>query len=453
MDRTPTVYLMSLGCAKNLLDSEVMLGLLLQAHFPVVTSPEEAEVIVVNTCAFIKDATQEAIETIVELGLQKRQGRCRLLVVTGCLAQRYGESLPELLPEVDVFVGTGEFPRIVEILKAAKKKAQPPRLYIGRPSFLYDHATPRLNTSGPGSAYVKIAEGCSHRCSFCVIPRLRGEFRSRAPESLSREIRGLAALGVKEVNLIAQDTTRYGKDLSPPTGLPTLLRMLAGIEGIAWLRLLYANPENLTSEVISVIAEEPRICKYLDLPLQHVNPRILKAMKRRQAPERVVRLVAALRARIPNLTIRTTLMVGFPGETEQEFEELVHFIMAMEFDHLGVFAYSDEEGTSAASLGPKIPERLKKQRRALLMETQAAISREKNQRLLGRTEECLIEQVEGDGAFGRIGSQAPEVDGRVRIVSRQTLVPGKIYPVQITGAATYDLEATYPPAGERVRHI
>lgn len=446
-DGPSPVYLVSLGCAKNLVDSEVMLGLLLQENFPVVASPAEAEVIVVNTCAFIKDAKEEALETILELALQKRQGQCRLLVVTGCLAQRYGDSLPQLLPEVDVFVGTGDFPRVVEIIRARKGKAEPARLYLGQPSFLYDHTTPRLNTSGPGSAYVKIAEGCSHRCSFCVIPQLRGEFRSRNPESIRQEVASLSASGVKEVNLIAQDITRYGKDLSPPAALSTLLRTLGGTEEIAWIRLLYANPQNLTDALISVIAEEPRICKYLDLPLQHVNPRILRAMKRRQPPERVVRLVAALRARIRNLTLRTTLMVGFPGETEQEFEELLRFVQAMEFDRVGVFAYSDEEGTAAEGLPRKVPEKVKKERRALLMKTQAAISRKKNERLIGTQEECLIERVEGSRAIGRTAAQAPEVDGKVRIASSQALTPGKIYPVHITAAEAYDLSATYPPGG------
>jgi ribosomal protein S12 methylthiotransferase len=444
MDRKPTVFLVSLGCAKNLVDSEVMLGLLLREHFPVVASPAEAEVIVVNTCAFIRDAKEEAIETILELAQHKHNGRCSLLVVSGCLAQRYGESLPALLPEVDLFIGTGEFPRIVELIKARKKPAPSSRLYRGEPLFLYDHTTPRVNTSPPGSAYVKIAEGCSHRCSFCVIPRIRGPFRSRNPESVVREVASLSVSGVKEVNLIAQDVTRYGKDLSPPTLLPNLLRTLGGIDEIAWVRLLYANPQNLTDELISVIAEEPRLCKYLDLPLQHINPRILKAMKRRQSPERVERLVAELRKRIPLVTIRTTLMVGFPGETETAFEELLRFVREMEFDRVGVFAYSDEEGTDAFGLPQPVPEKAKRKRRASLMKVQAEISRKKNQRLVGTVQQCLIERVEGARAIGRTTGQAPEVDGKVRISLKQALEPGRIYPVKITGAEVYDLKAIYP---------
>lgn len=447
MNNPPPVCLVSLGCAKNLVDSEVMLGLLLRAHFPVVASPAEAEVIVVNTCAFIREAKEEAIETILALAHQKREGRCRLLVVTGCLAQRYGESLPRLLPEVDVFVGTGEFPRIVDFISARRKKTLPARLYLGQPSYLYNHTTPRLNTSAPGSAYVKIAEGCSHRCSFCVIPQLRGAFRSRNPESIREEVVSLSASGVKEVNLIAQDITRYGKDLTPPATLSKLLRALGRVKDVSWIRLLYANPQNLSDALISVIAEEPRICKYLDLPLQHINPRILRAMKRKQSPERALRLVDELRTRIPNLTIRTTLMVGFPGETEGEFEELLRFVQAMEFDRVGVFAYSDEEGTVAAGLSGRVPEKVKTRRRALLMKAQAAISRKRNGRLVGTVEQCLIEHVEGAYAIGRTAGQAPEVDGKVRIALRQALEPGGIHPVRVTGAETYDLRATYPPGG------
>ena len=435
----PSVYLVSLGCAKNLVDSEVMLGYLLKAEFPVVMAPSEAEIIIINTCSFIREAKEESLETIVNLSSYKKSGACNLLIVTGCLPQRYGDALSKLIPEVDVFIGTDEFYRIVEIIEDHLNKRSSPRFYLKKTLFLYDESTPRLNTSLPGNAYVKIAEGCSHRCSFCIIPRIRGPFRSRNPDSVVKEVSNLSALGIKEINLVAQDTTRYGKDLSPSTDLATLLRRLASLKGIEWIRLLYAHPLNLTDEVIDVIREENKICKYLDLPFQHVNSEILKAMNRKYDRMFIYQLIDKIRAKIPGTALRTTLMVGFPGETENQFNELLDFVQEVKFDRLGVFTYSNEEGTSSFRLPDQVPEKIKEKRRQIIMSVQAEISREKNQELVGKVEKVLIEKKEKTKWSGRTAAQAPEVDGITYVSSDYDLKIGEFYNVLITQAGVYDL--------------
>jgi ribosomal protein S12 methylthiotransferase len=435
----PPAYLVSLGCAKNLVDSEVMLGSLLNAGYSIASSPSEAETIIINTCSFIKEAEEEAFATIAELAHYKEAGACNLLVVTGCLPQRYGRSLSQKIPEADVFIGTNDFFRIVEILEHQDNKFSAPRFYLGKTLYLYDDGTPRVNTASPGHAYVKIAEGCSHGCSFCIIPKIRGPFRSRSPDSLVREVSNLATQGIKETNLIAQDTTLYGKDLSPPAHLPMLLQRLAQVEGIEWIRLLYANPHNVSETLIEVIQEEEALCPYLDIPLQHSNPEILKAMNRKGDPHIFAALVNRLRERIPGITIRTTLMVGFPGETDAQFQDLLDFVRQVEFDRLGVFAYSNEKGTAAERLPHQIPSRIKEERRNIIMAAQAEISREKNRKLVGTRQRLLLEQEDGSEGSGRIASQAPEVDGITRVIFDGDVELGRIYDVLITEAEVYDL--------------
>ena len=450
---TSSVYLVSLGCAKNLVDSEIMLGSLLKANYPIENSPSAAEIIIINTCAFIQPAKEEALETIIELGRQKKHGACRLLVVTGCLPQRYRSSLSALLPEVDIFIGTGEFHRIVEIINAHLQTEATPHFYLKNTRYLYDDTTPRLNTSLPGTAYVKIAEGCAHRCSFCIIPKVRGGFRSRDPRSVVREVENLSKQGIKEINLVAQDTTMFGRELSPPFGITALLRHLGRIKGIEWIRLLYANPQRLTNELLQVIEEGKKICKYLDLPLQHVNPEILRAMNRANDPERIKDLVERIRTRIPRVTIRTALMVGFPGETDAQFGELLAFVRQVEFDRLGVFTYSAEEGTAAARLPHQIPEKVKEDRRNTIMEAQAGISRKKNRALIGTVQEVLLQTRDQSGSRGRTSAQAPDVDGVVKVTAHNALRLGKLYPVVITDADAYDLHGIIFRQGKSSKNL
>jgi len=437
----PSTYLVSLGCAKNLVDSEVMLGHLLNAGYAIASSPSEAAIIIINTCSFIKEAETEAFATIAELARYKEAGVCDTLVITGCLPQRYGESLSQRIPQADVLIGTGDFPRIVEIVgRQTTNKNKSPRFYLERPLYLYDDATPRLNTALPGYAYVKIAEGCSHGCSFCIIPRIRGPFRSRNPDSVVKEVSNLAAQGIKEINLIAQDTTMYGKDLSPPAALPLLLQRLAKVEGIEWIRLLYANPQNVSESLVNVIREEKALCPYLDLPFQHSDPKILKAMKRQGDRHLFAALINRLRQRIPEITIRTTLLVGFPGETDAQFQDLLDFVRQVEFDRLGVFAYSNEKGTAAGRLPHQVPYKIREERRNIIMAAQAEISRKKNRKLVGTIQKVLLEQKERSGGSGRTASQAPEADGITRVIFDGDPALGKVYAVRITEAGVYDLK-------------
>lgn len=418
-----------------------MLGALLKAHYPVASLPSQAEIIIINTCAFINAAKEEALETIFALAQYKKSGSCNYLIVSGCLPQRYGKSLAKLLPEVDVFIGTGEFYRVREVIESLRETKAASRFYLGTPRYLYDDRTDRVNTSFPGSAYIKIAEGCSHCCSFCIIPKIRGRFRSRPPDSIVKEALNLSAQGVKEINLIAQDTTMYGRDLSPKVDLAFLLRRLAKVEGIVWIRLLYTNPKNISDELIRIIKDEKKMCKYFDIPLQHINPAILNAMKRKNNPQFLYDLIAKIRNNISGVTIRTTLMVGFPGETTKQFNELVSLVKRVKFDHLGVFAYSHEEGTLSAKLTGQLTEKTKEKRRRGLMSLQARISRGKNKKFIGTVQKVLVEKKERSGASGRIASQAPEVDGKTRVITKHPiLIPGEIYNILVTKTGVYDLE-------------
>ena len=434
------VSLVSLGCPKNLVDAEVMLGYLSRKGFEVTTDERDADIIIVNTCSFIKEAKQESIDTILDLADRKHDARCRLLIVTGCLPQRYQEELARELPEVDIFVGTGDYPRIAEII--AEKGESPEQLrYTGDPNFLYDDELPRLKSSTYYSAYLKIAEGCSNCCSYCVIPALRGSFRSRPLEKLLDEARGLVAGGVKELNLIAQDITAYGKDLPGEVSLEGLIEQLAGLEGLRWIRLLYAYPDGVRDSLITILKNEEKVCKYLDIPLQHVSDPILKRMNRRTSEAEIRELIARLRTDIPGITLRTSLIVGFPGETEEDFVKLLHFVEETQFDRLGVFCYSREEGTPAAGMPDQVSERVKRERYRRLMRAQARASFKRNRRLIDTVEQVIVEGYSEETELllkGRSSRQAPDIDGLVYITAGDAKV-GDIVSLRITDSSDYDL--------------
>ncbi len=446
-----TVHFHSLGCPKNLLDTEVMLGTLASRGYALAERLDDADAVVVNTCAFIESAREESIQAILDVADLREAGQLRALVVSGCLPQRYGGELAKELPEVDAFVGTGAFPQIAEILDdALAGRSRGVYVDAGR-THLYDHQAPRLLT-GPGhSAYVKIAEGCDRVCAFCAIPGIRGRFQSRTLESLAAEVAQLAAAGVREVNLVAQDSTSWGKDL-PATGggrprLHDLLRHLGEAEkGPDWIRLLYVYPSAVTDELLDVLASGTRVLPYVDVPLQHGSDRMLAAMKRGTTAERQMRLVERIRERVPDATLRTTFIVGFPGETERDFEDLLDFVRTSRFDRLGVFRYSDEEDTAAAELGDKVPREVARDRYRRLTELQREIMAERLGALVGSELPVLVDQpMPRDQAVARLASQAPEIDGHVWLRGRAeagSLIRARIVSVR----QGVDLEAT-PIAG------
>lgn len=432
--------LISLGCAKNLVDSEVMLGILRERGWTSTTA-KEADVVIINSCSFIREAQEESIAAILAAAADKERGKCGRIVVAGCLPQRFRRDLASELPEVDLFLGTGEFHRIGDLLEKSDAGKLKEKVFIRRPTYLYDHRTPRVFTSDPGSAYIKIAEGCSNRCAYCVIPRVRGRLRSRTIPSIVREAREVVRRGAKEINLIAQDITAYGKDRGGKTNLAHMLRRLAGVEDLRWIRLLYTHPAHFTAELIRLIREEEKICKYVDLPVQHIDDGVLKAMNRRVSGGQIRELVARLKEEIPEVSLRTSLMVGFPGESEKSFAALLDFVAETRFDHLGVFRYSPEEGTPAASMPRQVPEEVKNERLHRIMALQKKISREKQKAFLGRHVAVLIErQGRSSGILweGRSARQAPEVDGVVRITKGKSR-PGNMEDVKITRAGVYDL--------------
>jgi ribosomal protein S12 methylthiotransferase len=434
------VSLVSLGCPKNLVDAEVMLGHLPADRYQIVVKEEQADIIIVNTCAFINDAKEESVDTILEVAEYKHSGRCQLLIVAGCLPQRYQKQLQEQLPEVDLFIGTSEGARIVELIEKQLQLSTPSQ-DIGVPDYLYDHTTPRVNSSPAYSTYVKIAEGCSNRCSYCVIPQLRGDLRSRSIDSVAAEVRSLVANGVTEVNLIAQDITAFGHDRSDGATLPGLLRELVKIDGLVWLRLLYAYPEGISDELLELIASEEKICNYLDLPLQHIDDSILTQMNRRLGEEGTRALLTRMRQRIPDLTLRTTFIVGFPGETRAQFDKLLQFVSAGHFERVGVFRYSREEGTSAARLPDQVPAATKTSRFKRLMKAQARVSFQKNRALIGQIEEVLVEGYSDETDLllkGRSRRQAPDIDGHCLITAGQANI-GDYVKLRITDSSDYDL--------------
>jgi ribosomal protein S12 methylthiotransferase len=435
-----TVRMISLGCPKNLVDSEVMLGLLREKGWAPSTT-DDADVVIVNTCGFIREAKEESIETILTMAAAKEKGKAQKLVVTGCLPQRYGKELLRELPEVDFFVGTGEFHRIADLLEESEKGKMRQKQVIGAPEFLYDHRTPRIDTSCPGSTYLKISEGCANFCSYCVIPRLRGKLRSRPVSSILQEAKQAVSRGVKEINLIGQDITAYGRDRGDKAGLVRLLKGLVKVEGLRWIRLLYAHPAHITPELVHLIRDEEKICKYLDIPLQHVNEGILKSMNRPVPEKRIPDFLDWLRKEIPGVVLRTSLMVGFPGETERIFRELLGFVKEAQFDRLGAFPYSREEGTPAASLKGQVPDRIRRERYRKIMSLQKKISLKKQKAMVGSRVPVLVERPGNAPRIlweGRTPGQAPEVDGTIFLTGAGAR-PGEMVKVRITDARPYDL--------------
>ena len=434
------VSMVSLGCPKNLVDAEVMLGVLSQQDYEITTDEKDADVIIVNTCSFIKEAKQESIDAILDLAERKHDGRCHTLIVSGCLPQRYQEELAKELPEVDIFIGTGDYPRIAEIL-AEKSGTEDQLRYIGDPDYIYDETLPRLNSSPAWYSYLKIGEGCSNCCSYCIIPKLRGAYRSRPIDSLVAEAERLVARGVKEINVISQDITRYGSDLTDGSTLETLIKRLAAIEGLAWIRLLYAYPDGITDNLIALMRDEPKVCKYLDIPIQHISDSILKRMQRRSSEQQIRDLITKLRTEIPDITLRTSLIVGFPGETIEDFNTLMQFVEQTQFDRLGVFCYSREEGTPAADLPDQVSERIKRERYRKLMRAQARLSFRRNRTLIGRQEQVIVEGYSEETELllkGRSSRQAPDIDGLVYITSGNANI-GDIVTLKITDSSDYDL--------------
>ncbi len=441
------VGFVSLGCPKNLVDSEVMMGTLSAAGWEITNNADEAETVVVNTCGFIESAKQESIDAILEATSLKAEGKAKRVVVAGCLVERYRDDLMKELPEVDAFIGTNEITRILEATDETKKFRELPLLPIGNKTatYLYDFDTPRHRATDSHTAFIKIAEGCDRPCAFCSIPSMRGSFRSRRFGSIIEEARNLAKQGVKELVLIAQDSSRYGEDLGEVDALASLIRALGEIEELEWVRVMYAYPTHISDAFLAAIAETPKAVKYLDMPLQHASRNVLKLMKRGGTRSSLEKLISRVRERVPGITIRTTFITGFPGETEQDFEELMEFVRNCRFDNLGVFTYSDEEGTPAYDLPDKVDPKIAKQRRNRLMKEQAKISKSLNKAKIGKTYKVLFEGLsqESDLLFqGRLEGQAQEIDGYILINDMpEDLDPkiGQVYDVRITEAHEYDL--------------
>jgi ribosomal protein S12 methylthiotransferase len=435
------VHLISLGCPKNRVDSEVMVGKLQAGPFELVDDPASADVIVVNTCSFIRPATEESVDTVLEMAKFKQQGSCQKLIVTGCMVQRYGKDLETELPEVDHFLGTGEYHRIDEVLSRREDELQ--RSYVDTPLYIHDEMAPRINSWAAHSAYLKISEGCDHRCAFCIIPQLRGKMRSRTVASLVSEATRLAEQGVVELTLVSQDSTAYGRDLGDGSNIGTLVRALARIPAIRWVRVHYLYPHGVPEELLRAMAEEEKVCRYLDIPLQHASSNMLKAMKRGVTREGQEKILSRIRSFVPDVSVRTTFIVGFPGETDQDFSELLDFVGAQRFDRLGVFTYFPEDGTPAATLEGQVAEKIKKDRQRQIMNLQKKISREKHKTIIGKTVPVLIDGLSVESEYilrGRMASQAPDVDGQVYIQSPPpNLKAGDIRMVKILKAAAYDL--------------
>jgi ribosomal protein S12 methylthiotransferase len=431
------VHLVSLGCARNLVDSEGMLGRLKQAGWTVTDEPAEAEAIVVNTCSFIESAADESVDTILEAARYKQEGRCRCLVVAGCLPQRYGEEIQEALPEVDAFLGTGAFDRIAECLAACGPAVS---CQLPDPDRAPLHPADAPREFLPGNAvYLKIAEGCSRRCTYCIIPRLRGPQRSLPLDDLLAEARRLSEAGVQELNLVAQDATAYGRDLNPASSLDRLLEALAAALPEVWIRVLYGHPESIDENMIRTVGRYDNICSYFDVPVQHASHRILRAMGRRGDAGTLARLFDRIRTLVPDAALRTTVIVGFPGETDADFQELLGFVERIRFDHLGAFIYSDAEDLPSHQLRGHVPAKTARKRYERIMTVQRAISADKNRRHLGRRYPVLLEEVVEDGLLvGRTPFQAPDVDG-VTYVSGTALTVGTRVPVTLSDATEYDL--------------
>ena len=444
------VYFVSLGCPKNLVDSQVMLGVLEKDRYTVTQNPESAEVIIVNTCSFIEASKKESIDTILEMADYKETGKCKVLVASGCLSQRYSKDLETKLPEVDMFIGTGQYHRVTELLNERSRALEvgdpmPKRSYVDQPAFIHTEKDPRILTGATYTGYLKISEGCNRRCAFCIIPKLRGNVRSRTMESLVAEAKQMAAQGIRELNLVAQDLTEYGMEGKYKESLETLLPELCKIEGVEWIRLHYVYPDQFSDELVEIIAREPKIVKYLDMPIQHTNDRVLKSMNRRLTREKLFPLIEKLRAKIPGVVFRTSIIVGFPGETEEEYQQLCNDLTALSLDHVGVFQYSREEGTQAAEMGEQIHPSTKRRRLRGLIELLQKQSLERNEKYVGQKTIVMVEGPSEETELllqGRMPVQAQEIDGHVLIndlLDDAQLAPGDLIEVEITEAMPHDL--------------
>jgi ribosomal protein S12 methylthiotransferase len=442
----PKAGFISLGCPKNLVDSEVMMGILARGGYEFTPRAEEAEVLVVNTCSFIAPAQQESIDTILEMAEYKKFGAAKKLIVTGCLVEQFRKQILQQIPEVDAVVGTGEIEQILEAVEGELRFDT--RDSTSPPSYLYHDLTPRILATPRHAAYIKIAEGCDHPCTFCIIPQLRGAFRSRRFESVVREAENLASAGVREVTLIGQDTTSYGEDLGLRDGLALLLERLAGVDGLQWVRFLYCYPNRITQRLLDTIAAHPRLAKYMDLPLQHAGRNVLAGMKRGSSSRAHLQLLQRIRSTIPGVVLRTSFIVGFPGETESDFQELCDFVSAAEFDWMGVFTYSDVDNASSFALGSKVDEQTSEERRNRLMEIQQNISARKLCRFRGRRATALVEGPSKDTPLvweARLECMAPEIDGKLYLNDIQapetdmTAQSGDVVTVEITETHEYDL--------------
>lgn len=445
-----SLYFTSLGCSKNLVDSQVMLGHLGLDGFTIAQEPENAEVIIVNTCSFIEAAKAESIETVLDLADFKdpEVGNCKALVMSGCMAQRYSQELEKEMPEVDLFIGTGEYHKIVPLLNAFKDGELEKKSFVEIPKFIHTEFDPRINTSPGYMAWLKISEGCNRNCTFCIIPTLRGRLRSRSVDSLVTEAKNLVSQGVKELNLISQDFSDYGSDFegfervdNKNPVIYELLKNLNDQSGADWIRVFYFYPDDLTDDVMDVIASSDRICSYLDMPIQHFSSKVLRRMNRRATNELILSKIKTLREKIPNIVLRTSVIVGFPGETEEDFETLLQGITECRFNHLGVFKYSDEEGTPALRLKDKVPEEVIEERFQKIYEVQKEIARELNQQYLGQVLEVLVEGAHEETELllqGRHKGQAPDIDGKV-IINDGMAKAGEVVKVKITDVLDYDL--------------
>jgi ribosomal protein S12 methylthiotransferase len=450
MNTDKQLYFASLGCSKNLVDSQVMLGHLGLDGFSITQEPQDASVIIVNTCSFVEAAKKESIETVLDLSDFKNPevGNCKALVMSGCMAQRYSDELEKEMPEVDMFIGTGEYNKIVPLLKALEEGKLEQKSFVEIPKFIHTEFDPRLNTSPQYMAWLKISEGCNRNCTFCIIPKLRGRLRSRSIESLVTEAKNLAASGVKELNLISQDFSDYGSDFEgfektdgKNPVIYNLLKSLSEVEEIDWLRVFYFYPDELTEDVMDLMASSTKITKYLDMPIQHFSSSVLRRMNRRATRELILEKIHKLREKIPGIVLRTSVIVGFPGETEEDFNDLLEGIKEAKFNHLGVFKYSDEEGTPAVRLKDKVSQEVIDERFELIYETQKVIAEELNEEYLGKVIDVLVEGVHEETELllqGRHQGQAPDIDGKV-IINDGMAKPGDIVKVEITDVFDYDL--------------
>ena len=436
--------MISLGCPKNAVDTELVLGDLQGDEYEITPDQKEADVIIVNTCGFIESSKKESIDAILEMAALKTEGKCKKLVVTGCLSERYSNELLKEIPEIDHMLGVNQYPRLKQILKESDSRKENTSInHVHEPAEYFESYMNRVLTTPFYSAYLKLGEGCSNKCAFCIIPKIRGQFRSRSPESIIAEAEHFAQHGVKEFNLISQDTTMYGVDLRMKNGLVQLLKSLSKINGIEWIRLFYCYPTFINSELIEYIASEEKVCNYADVPLQHTHNFMLQRMKRQETEKGVRSMIDELRIKVPGIALRTTFITGFPGETDEHFRHLLEFVREIEFDHIGVFTYFHEEGTTAFNYQDLVPNEIAVSRRDELMSVQQEINRKKNKARVGEVLPVLIEGADPEEEYlvtGRLATQAPEIDGQV-IIEESDVEIGQIVPMLITGSTDYDLVA------------